>query len=150
MVCAEGGTSIHHSQVLLRSKSVTGPYEPWAGNPILTQRDLDGNEPPGYCHFPEYGRVYFEQLTAEQMVVRTVRGYQQYQWEETRDRNEALDCRIYARAAAAIMGLDRLDEKHWSALSQRKLTDRSESSRIQSRTTATDAGGRTRRSSTWV
>jgi alpha-N-arabinofuranosidase len=43
--CAEGGTSIHHSQVILRSKSVTGPYEPWAGNPILTQRDLDGNAP---------------------------------------------------------------------------------------------------------
>jgi xylan 1,4-beta-xylosidase len=41
LCCAEGGTSIHHSQVILRSKSPTGPYVPWEKNPILTQRDLD-------------------------------------------------------------------------------------------------------------
>lgn len=38
--CAEGGTAEGHSQVILRSRSVTGPYEAWSGNPILTQRDL--------------------------------------------------------------------------------------------------------------
>jgi xylan 1,4-beta-xylosidase len=38
--CAEGGTAEGHSQVILRSKTVTGPYEAWSGNPILTQRDL--------------------------------------------------------------------------------------------------------------
>jgi alpha-N-arabinofuranosidase len=38
--CAEGGTSLEHSQVILRSKSVLGPYEAYADNPILTQRDL--------------------------------------------------------------------------------------------------------------
>jgi xylan 1,4-beta-xylosidase len=42
LCCAEGGTSDQHSQVILRSKSVTGPFEPWEKNPILTQRDLDG------------------------------------------------------------------------------------------------------------
>lgn len=45
-VCAaEGGTDINHSQVIFRSKSPTGPYEPWAQNPILTQRGLDRNTP---------------------------------------------------------------------------------------------------------
>ena len=43
LCCAEGGTSIHHSQVILRSKAPTGPFVPWEDNPILTQRDLDGN-----------------------------------------------------------------------------------------------------------
>ncbi len=43
--CAEGGTSDQHSQVILRSKSVTGPFVPWEKNPILTQRDLDGTVP---------------------------------------------------------------------------------------------------------
>ncbi len=43
--CAEGGTSTNHSQVILRSKSPTGPFVPWEKNPILTQRDLDGNAP---------------------------------------------------------------------------------------------------------
>lgn len=43
LCCAEGGTSSQHSQVILRSKSPTGPFEPWRENPILTQRDLDGS-----------------------------------------------------------------------------------------------------------
>jgi len=43
--CAEGGTSTQHSQVILRSKSPTGPFVPWTRNPILTQRDLAGTVP---------------------------------------------------------------------------------------------------------
>ena len=43
-ICAaEGGTSVNHSQVILRSKQATGPYVPYEKNPILTQRDLDPN-----------------------------------------------------------------------------------------------------------
>jgi len=43
-ICAaEGGTSVNHSQVILRSRSATGPYVPYEKNPILTQRDLDPN-----------------------------------------------------------------------------------------------------------
>jgi alpha-N-arabinofuranosidase len=41
--CAEGGTAEGHSQVILRSKSVTGPYEANPDNPILTQRGLPGD-----------------------------------------------------------------------------------------------------------
>jgi xylan 1,4-beta-xylosidase len=43
-ICAaEGGTSVNHSQVVLRSKNALGPYIPFEKNPILTQRDLDPN-----------------------------------------------------------------------------------------------------------
>ncbi|MET0892971.1 MAG: family 43 glycosylhydrolase, partial [Pseudoxanthomonas sp.] len=38
--CAEGGTGPQHSQVILRSRAVWGPYQPYDRNPILTQRDL--------------------------------------------------------------------------------------------------------------
>ncbi|WP_170912861.1 glycoside hydrolase family 43 protein [Xanthomonas axonopodis] len=38
--CAEGGTGPQHSQVVLRSRTVWGPYAPAPNNPILTQRDL--------------------------------------------------------------------------------------------------------------
>lgn len=38
--CAEGGTGAQHSQVILRSRSPWGPFEPGPHNPILTQRDL--------------------------------------------------------------------------------------------------------------
>lgn len=43
--CAEGGTAEGHSQVILRSRQVLGPYAPWTGNPILTQRDLPRDRP---------------------------------------------------------------------------------------------------------
>ena len=43
LISAEGGTSYDHSEVVFRSKKVDGPYESYAGNPILTQRDLDPN-----------------------------------------------------------------------------------------------------------
>jgi len=33
-----------------------------------------------------------------------------------RERNEALDCYVYARAAAAATGLDRFEERHWQEL----------------------------------
>ncbi len=64
--------------------------------------------PPCYCHVPQYSEGYFRGLTAEEHVRRMVRGYPRYQWEKTYDRNEPLDCRVYARAAAAIAGLDRI------------------------------------------
>ncbi|HEX6041543.1 glycoside hydrolase family 43 protein, partial [Longimicrobium sp.] len=38
LVCAEGGTAEQHSEVVFRADSVWGPWEPWSGNPILTQR----------------------------------------------------------------------------------------------------------------
>ena len=41
LICAEGGTADQHSEVVFRSDSVRGPYVPYAGNPILTQRHLN-------------------------------------------------------------------------------------------------------------
>jgi len=41
LMAAEGGTSVNHSEVILRSKSPMGPYKAWDKNPILTQRHLD-------------------------------------------------------------------------------------------------------------
>jgi xylan 1,4-beta-xylosidase len=45
LVCAEGGTGPQHSQVVLRSREVWGPYVPFEHNPILTQRGLDPARP---------------------------------------------------------------------------------------------------------
>ncbi len=43
LTAAEGGTSVNHSQVVLRSRDLKGPYVPYVGNPILTQRNLSAN-----------------------------------------------------------------------------------------------------------
>jgi phage terminase large subunit GpA-like protein len=64
--------------------------------------------PAGFCFFPEYDDNYFKGLTAEQIVYVQRRGYNVAQWVKIRDQNEPLDCRIYARAAAALCGLDRM------------------------------------------
>jgi phage terminase large subunit GpA-like protein len=49
-------------------------------------------------------------------VVKTRRGFQKLEWQKMRERNEALDCRVYARAAAWILGADRWSEKVWRDL----------------------------------
>ena len=74
--------------------------------------------PPGYCHFPKYGEEHFKQLTAEQLVPRIVKGYSRPEWQKTRERNEALDLKIYSRAAAAVYGIDRFGEAEWRILEE--------------------------------
>ena len=87
--------------------------------PRPTDEELAAGEdyPPGTCHYPEYGEEYFKQLTAERRVIRLHKGFPKATWEKDPARNnEALDCRVYARAAASIYGLDRFKEVHWKRL----------------------------------
>ncbi len=44
-MCAQGGTSTAHTEVIFRSDSLRGPYVPWDQNPILTQMGLPGDRP---------------------------------------------------------------------------------------------------------
>ncbi len=58
LTAAEGGTGEQHAQMVWRSRSVTGPYEGFAGNPVLTQRDLPYERPEkitstGHAQFVE-------------------------------------------------------------------------------------------------
>lgn len=50
------------------------------------------------------------------MTVRTKRGFARLEWQKLRERNEALDCRVYARAAAWIAGADRWTDEKWRDL----------------------------------
>jgi phage terminase large subunit GpA-like protein len=61
-------------------------------------------EGDGYCHFP-IGRdeEYFRMLTAEKKVTKYFKGRPRMEWQKIRTRNEALDCRVYATAALAIL-----------------------------------------------
>ena len=83
--------------------------------------DADGTTvyPAGYVHLPRIDAEWLQQLTAEQLVTRRNRnGFAVREWQKMRERNEALDCYVYARAAAAHLGLDRFDEHHWARLQQ--------------------------------
>lgn len=64
---------------------------------------------PGYVHFPNepaFDDEYFAQLSAEKLITK-VQGNRAYaEWVQTRARNEALDCLVYALAAARLSGID--------------------------------------------
>ena len=101
---------------------------PWLINVSMAKVELygrldmeppeDSEYPPGWVHYPPMADEWFKQLTAEQWVARVVKGYRKGQWEKTRERNEVLDCRIYARAAAEHVGMSRFTDAHWTALEE--------------------------------
>lgn len=69
---------------------------------------------PGYCHFPlERDMEYFDQLTAEKLVTKFHKGFPRKEWQKSRPRNEALDCRVYAYAALKILN------PVWTAIERR-------------------------------
>jgi phage terminase large subunit GpA-like protein len=114
-------------EVLINGKKSKRGYRIWPVAGSIAKSELygwlrlepndEGQEPPGFCHFPEYDDEYFKQLTSEQLVtVKTKRGYIRLEWNVIPGRqNHVLDCRVYARAAAALMGLDRLTGSDWNA-----------------------------------
>ena len=61
---------------------------------------------PRYMHFPKghgYSEEWFEQLTAESLKTTYKHGFPVQQYEKTRERNEALDIRVYGLAAIDIL-----------------------------------------------
>ncbi|TXH49693.1 MAG: phage terminase large subunit family protein, partial [Burkholderiaceae bacterium] len=79
--------------------------------------DVSLTFPSGFVHLPQIDAEFVQQLCAEQLITRRDRnGFPVREWQKVRERNEALDCYIYARAAAAAAGLDRFEERHWRDL----------------------------------
>ncbi|GIX24894.1 MAG: hypothetical protein KatS3mg122_2125 [Caldimonas sp.] len=73
--------------------------------------------PAGFVHLPKIDAEFIQQLCAEQLITRRdSNGFPVREWQKVRERNEALDCYVYARAAAAAAGLDRFEERHWREL----------------------------------
>ncbi|MBS0126865.1 phage terminase large subunit family protein [Thetidibacter halocola] len=86
--------------------------------PSDEERALGVLDAAGTIHLPGWiDSEWLKQLVAEQLVtIRDRRGYARQEWQKTRERNEALDCRVYARAAAWVLGADRWDEATWRRL----------------------------------
>jgi len=81
--------------------------------------------------------------------VRTKRGFARLEWQKLRERNEALDCRVYARAAAWIAGADRWTDEKWRDLEdQLGVADTSANSAGQINRQAQTAQGK--RQSDWL
>src|SRR6202030_2754472 len=98
------------------------PSRPSSPRPIalsgLPLPRMKTSPPPGFIHLPRGAEAeWIKQLVAEQLVtVTTRRGFQKLEWQKLRERNEGLDCRVYARAAAWIAGGDRWSGAKWRSL----------------------------------
>lgn len=86
--------------------------------PTAEERTEGAAFPPGTIHLPTWVESeWLKQVVAEQLVtIRTKRGFAKLEWQKLRERNEALDCRVYARAAAWIAGADRWPDEKWRDL----------------------------------
>lgn len=86
---------------------------------FLKQNIVDGVVPYGYCHFPEYDQEHFKRLTCEELVMAVDKktGQQTNAWvKPSGARNEQLDCRNYARAAAEIVGISMFTDEDYEDL----------------------------------
>lgn len=92
----------------------------WFGANKPTDEQLLANDnryPSGYSHFPMYSEEFFKQMTAEQYTLKVDnKGFHTYVWENMRKDNHKLDCRVYARAAAAMLQIDRMSSENWLEL----------------------------------
>nr|WP_314076349.1 phage terminase large subunit family protein [uncultured Roseococcus sp.] len=76
----------------------------------------DEGYPPGWVHLPKGADAeVIKQLTAEELrTVKDRRGFSRQEWAKIRERNEVLDCAVYARAALWLAGADRLGARFWA------------------------------------
>ena len=77
---------------------------------------------PGYIHLPKVlaSTDEFDQMTAERLVTKYFKGHPRMEWIKPNGRrNEALDCAVYAYAAAIWAGIERWTDVQWSRLEDR-------------------------------
>ena len=79
-----------------------------AGKRLLTDRLKVIDIGPAYVHFPMsrdsgINEEYFKQLTAEVFERKFEKGRMTERWKKLRERNEALDCAVYATAAIELI-----------------------------------------------
>ena len=77
---------------------------------------------PGYIHLPAALKAgdEFEQLTAERLITKYFKGHPKLEWFlPPGKRNEALDCAVYAYAAACYLGIQSMREAGWALREER-------------------------------
>jgi phage terminase large subunit GpA-like protein len=83
------------------------------------EKPTDGEAyPDGYIYLPQgTDDEWIKQLVAEELrEIKQRTGGIRREWHKLRDRNEALDNAVYARAVAISLGADRWTESQWAKL----------------------------------
>jgi phage terminase large subunit GpA-like protein len=119
---SEGATKVKRGARLWRVSVAVFKSETYRllrlDRPTAEEAAAGPTHPAGYIHLPgAIDTEWCKQLVGEQLVtVKTKRGFTRLEWQKLRERNEALDCRVYARAAAWLAGADRWSEARWRDL----------------------------------
>ena len=110
---------------------VNKPRQSGAQRAMLVKIGIDGvkrtlltmlKSPGDMIHFSsELDEEFYKQLTAEKMIIKKVKGFDRIEFVKTRDRNEALDCFVYAYAA--MIGLNPDWEAIRVGIEKRQVTD---------------------------
>ena len=91
--------------------------------PTEEERALGMTYPQGYFHIPKdsaFGDEHCKQVCSEQLITRrNKKGRTVTEWEQTRQRNEALDTAVYCDAAAWDFGSHRFQARHWAILREK-------------------------------
>lgn len=82
-----------------------------SGKSLVMGRLAIEDEGAGFVHYPMqaergFNESYFKQLTAETLEKKFEKGVVKMAWKKIRERNEALDCAVYATAAMEIVNPD--------------------------------------------
>ena len=86
-----------------------------SGKSLVMSRLRIEDEGPGYVHYSRqsergFDENFFQQLTAEVLEQKFEKGAIKRSWKKIRERNEALDCFVYATAAIEILNPN---FEHW-------------------------------------
>lgn len=79
-----------------------------SGKSLVMSRLKIEDEGAGYVHYPRqaergFNEIFFQQLTAEVCEKKFEKGKLSVSWKKIRERNETLDCFVYATAAVEIL-----------------------------------------------
>ena len=105
---------------------------------LKQEKSEEGVKPNGYCSFPQYNAEYFRGLTAEHLEYIMHQGFKKYRWVKKYAKNEPLDTRVYARAAASVVGMDRFQPQHYDFLRDTYIGKRSEPKKTKPRSSFWD------------
>lgn len=157
------GIMVHTPKITTITKAgkKIGSAKVWGVDTYMLKEELYSNLrltssetgfPPGYCHFPNtLDRYYFKMLTAEELrLQKNAKGYDEWQWVKVFERNEALDVRCYARAAAWVVGMDRFSDSMWDKVkSKARIRQEIPKSELPKAAKASRSSGRSGRGGGW-
>ena len=114
-----------NQDISMRGKTIKGGVQLWPVGTDTAKGVLYGrfgieSGAAGSVHFSkDLPDEFYAQITAEKLITRYHKGHPIQEWvKPSHRRNEALDCTVYALAAAYHLGMNKFSERDWTRLEE--------------------------------